>query len=73
MKKIYRILKSMACSLAGAWIGYSLYEYYDYRKHPGLYELRSAPWYTGIQVTGVFTAVLIVICLILMWLIRKKS
>ncbi len=72
MNKLYRMLKSMVCSFAGAFIGYSLYQYYHYKKNPGLYELQSAPWYTDILVFGASASVFIAVILIIMWLIRKK-
>ena len=56
----------------GVFLGSSLYQYLDYKAHPGLYEMQSAPWYTAIQIRGLFTVVLVVITLAVMAIIRKK-
>ena len=59
-------------SFIGVFIGNSTYRYFDYKKHPGLYEIQSAPWYTSIQIYGLATVIVILIAIILKLLIKKK-
>lgn len=72
MRRIYQILKVLAASMIGIFIGTSIYQYMDYKRRPGLYALNSAPWYTGIQVMGIFTGVILVVLVAAMWVIRRK-
>lgn len=72
MKNLYRILKTLVWCFIGVFIGSSIYQYYDYKVQPGLYEMQSAPWYLSIEIRGIFTAVIVVIILVGMWIIRKK-
>lgn len=72
MKNLYNILRIVMWSFIGVFIGYSGYTYYDYKKHPDLYAMQSAPWYLGIELYGVFTIIVVAIILIIMWSIRKK-
>ena len=72
MERLYKTLKIAFFVFLGIFIGGSLYIVYDYNAHPGLYALRSAPWYLDILINGIFTAVvLIAITVIMLILIRK--
>ena len=66
MKKLYGFLRILLWCFIGVFLGSSLYQYLDYKAHPG------APWYTAIQIRGLFTIVLVVITLAVMAIIRKK-
>lgn len=57
MKKLYTILNAAFWCFIGVFLGVSLYTCWDYRAHPGLYALQSAPWYLSIQIHAVFTIV----------------
>ena len=46
--------------------------YFDYKKHPDLYEIQSAPWYMSIQIYGLGAGIVIFIAIILKFLIKKK-
>lgn len=72
MKKLYHILKMVLWSFIGVFIGSSIFQYYDYKTHPDLYQWQSAPWYLIIEIRGIFTAVIVAAILIAMWIIRKK-
>ena len=51
----------------GMFAGFALYEYIDYKVRPGLYAMRSAPWYVGLLPPGV-------VCLMVMaaaWVLRR--
>ena len=72
LKKWNMNLNTIIGSFFGVFIGHSMYRYFDYKKHPGLYEIQSAPWYTSIQIYGLATFVVIFIAIILKFLIKKK-
>lgn len=71
-EKIKRILNIIMSSSIGVFLGYSMYEYWHFKKYPGLYALQSAPWYTRIFVHGLFTAALITVCIIIKILFIKR-
>lgn len=73
MKKLYKIMKTSIWCFIGIFIGNSLFRYYDYKTHPGLYLCQSAPWYLAIELEGVFTAVVVMVFLIIMRIIKKKT
>ena len=52
MKTIHKISGIFLWCVVGVFLGKSVYTYYDYTAHPGLYETWSAPWYTGILRDG---------------------
>lgn len=72
LKKWNMNLNTIIGSFIGVFIGHSMYRYFDYKKHPGLYEIQSAPWYTSIQIYGLSTFVVIFIAIILKLLIKKN-
>lgn len=60
-------------SFIGLFIGHSIYRYFHYKKHPSLYEIQSAPWYTSIQIYGLGAGLVIFIAIILKFLIKNKK
>ena len=72
MKTFYYILRIVLWSSIGVFMGSSVFTWYDYKCHPGLYAMQSAPWYLGIQVNGIYTVITVGIILLLMWMTRKK-
>ena len=55
----------------GAFVGHAIYVYLDYRTYPGLYDMQSAPWYTGILYYGIFTIVPLIIAVIIKLFLEK--
>lgn len=72
MRKLYDFLGIAVWSFVGVFLGSSIYTFYDYKTHPGLYAMQSAPWYLSIQVRSVFTLALVAAALLLRWYLRKK-
>ena len=72
MKKFNKVLNIIMGSFFGVFIGYSIYQYVDYKRNPGLYEIQSAPWYTGIKIYGLVTLVVLLTGIILKLLIKSK-
>ena len=72
MEKAYRILKIAIGCVIGVFIGTSIYQCIDDNMHKDLYMLTSAPWYLSIQVNALFTVVIVIILLVIMYILRKK-
>ena len=72
MKKLYNILKIVLWSFIGVFIGKSFFKWYDYNAHPDLYAMQSAPWYLSIEISAVFTIIVVIVILAVMWIIRGK-
>lgn len=72
-KRLNNALNIVIGSFAGVFIGHSVYKYYDYMKHPDLYMIQSAPWYTSIKIYGLGTAAILSTSIILKLLIKRKQ
>ena len=70
--RINKFLNVVMGCCVGFFAGYSAYTAYDFKKHPGLYAMQSAPWYTGILLYGALTLGVILLALIAKIIIRKK-
>lgn len=73
MKKLNGMLDLIMGAFVGAFLGYGLFVVWDYKAHPGLYAMRSAPWYTGIVLYGAFTLAVLLVCLVLKAAIRRRG
>ena len=77
MKRFYLFLGGVDLLLVLACAFRSLAIYLDYTRHPQLYAVYSAPWYTDILVTVILTAVGILITGIIGfsvgWLCKRRS
>lgn len=65
LKKLNGILNILISSFIGAFAEYVIYVCLDYRTHPQVYDMQSAPWYTGILYYGMFTMVPLIIAVFL--------
>ena len=72
MKKLYGILKAALGGFLGVFLGMTTYTCWDYRAHPGLYALQSAPWYLSIQIHAVLTGAACAVLLVGMLIIKRK-
>ncbi len=72
MKKIYNFLMILLWSFIGVFIGTSLYRFYDFKAHPELYAMISAPWYLSIQLNAILTAIIVLILFVITRVIKKK-
>lgn len=71
--KLNSVLNILMGAAAGVFIGYGAYTLWDYKAHPGLYAMQSAPWYRGILVYGVVAAVILVLGFVLKQIMRKSA
>jgi len=65
LKKLNHILNIIIGSFIGVFIGHGIYVFWDYRTHPDLYAIQSAPWYTSILVYGIFTVVILIVAIVI--------
>lgn len=72
LKKLNGILNILISSLIGASAGHVIYVCLDYRTRPGLYDMQSAPWYTGILYDGIVTIVPLIIAIIIKLFLWRK-
>lgn len=56
----------------GAFFGYGIYVYLQYRGEPELFAAQSAPWYSSIIVDGIITLIMMTVCIISKVIIRRK-
>ena len=54
----------------GVFIGHGIYVVWNLKFHPQLYAMQSAPWYISILVYGIFTVILLVICMLLKIIVK---
>jgi hypothetical protein len=62
----------MGASIGGL-IGRGIYVIWDFKTHPELYAVQSAPWYTSILVYGAFTLVVLLVCTVIKAMIKSKQ
>ena len=72
LKKLNQITNITIGSFVGVFIGCGIYVFWDYKKHPDLYAMQSAPWYTSIFVYGIVMLIFVTLAVIVKLIIRKK-
>ena len=70
MKRLHTLLNIMMGAFAGVFLGHSAYVVWQYKTHPQVYALWSAPWYTSILVYGTLTLGVEGICALLKALLK---
>lgn len=73
LKKLNRLLNTIMGAFVGVFIGHGLYVYWDFKAHPDLYAMQSAPWYTSILLYGAVTAAILLAALVVKLIIRQKA
>lgn len=72
LKKLNGILNIVIGTCIGIYIGYGISVFWDYKTHPDLYLVRSAPWYTGILLHEIVTVVILIALIIIKLIIRLR-
>lgn len=72
LKKVKDLLNIIIGTTIGVYIGNVLFTVYDYRAHPGLYAMQSAPWYTRIVALGAMCCVLLAIEILAADIVRRR-
>ena len=70
--KLNTFLNCVIGAFTGVFIAESIFTYWDYKTHPEIYEVTSAPWYTSILLFGIITLSIILVALIVKLIIREK-
>ena len=65
MKKLNKMLNIIIGAVMGVFVGRGLYVAWNFKTHPEFYAMQSAPWYTSILVDGVFTLIVLLICIVI--------
>jgi ABC-type antimicrobial peptide transport system permease subunit len=73
MKRLNTILNTIMDAFIGGFIGHGIYVIWDFKTHPELYAIQSAPWYTSILVYGAFTIVVLLVCIVIKAIIKSKQ
>ncbi len=73
LKKLNRLLNTITGAFVGVFIGHGLYVFWDFKAHPDLYAMQSAPWYTSILLYGAMTAAILLAALVIKLIIRQKA
>ena len=71
MKRLNSILNTIIAVFIGVFIGHGIYVILDFKTYPELYAMQAIPWYTSILVYGIFTCVILLICIVIKALIKN--
>lgn len=72
LKRINNLMNIVIGAAIGVFIGCGLYNFSDFKHHPELYAMQSAPWYTQLVPWGGVTIRIIAIAAIIKLICRKK-
>ncbi len=70
-EKAVRFIKIFMGSAVGVFLGRAVFVWLDFSKDPDLYELRSAPWYTEIQIAGLACLAVRAVCALALLVLRR--
>ena len=73
MKKLNNILNVIIGAFVGVFIGHGAYVFWSFKTRPELYAMQSAPWYTSILIYGVFSLVVLLVCIVIKAIIKHKQ
>jgi len=65
MKRLSTILNTIMGAFVGVFIGHGICVALNFKMNPGMYAMQSAPWYTSILLYGVFTLIVLTICIVI--------
>ncbi|MCD8144014.1 MAG: hypothetical protein LUD79_01525 [Oscillospiraceae bacterium] len=71
MKKLNNFLNILIGAFVGVFIGHGIYIYLDFKTHPDLYAMQSAPWYTSIFVYGAVALTVVLVAVVVKIIIRS--
>ena len=72
-EKISFYFRLFAGCVFGVFLGNGIYRFYDFKTHPDLYVMQSAPWYTSLIPSGVIAIGLIILSLGISAILKKKK
>ncbi len=72
MKRLSSLLKIAIGAVIGVFLGDSLFTWWNYTAHPQRYAMQSAPWYLSIQINTIFTLLIVLLLLAILYFVRKR-
>lgn len=72
IKIVNNFLNGFIGACIGIFISSSIYKYYDFKTHPDLYMVNSAPWHLSIEIHALFTVIICAITIIIKYIIKRK-
>ena len=72
LRRLNQIINITIGSFVGVFIGHGIYVFWDYRTHPDLYAMQSAPWYTSIFIYAIGMLIFLAVAVIAKIIIRNK-
>ena len=72
MKRLEQALRIFLGCWIRAFLGDALWRWADYRAHPEIHAMNSAPWYTAVQINAVLTLIVAVIILVVLRYLKRK-
>jgi len=72
-KRINELINIIIGVSIGVFTGYGLYSFLDFKSHPELYAMQSAPWYIRLILWGSVTIGIVAIAAIIKLIIRKRT
>ena len=77
MRKGKNFLNIFMGASLGCYIGHCIFVLWNHHRHPEVYGMQSAPWYTSIWVNGLMVLAIMLICtmikMILKYMEKRKS
>ena len=73
MKKINDLVNVFMGAFIGVFIGRVFFVVWNFKTSPELYAMQSAPWYTSILVSAVFTLVVLLVCVMIKAIIKRMA
>lgn len=70
--KLNQIVNIIMISFICQFIGSGFYKYWHFRKYPAFHAVQSTPWYISILIHGLFTLVILTICIIIKVILKKR-
>ncbi|MDC0828449.1 hypothetical protein, partial [Faecalitalea cylindroides] len=73
MKRLNQILDILIGCFIGAFLGSGVSRFLDFKSHPDLYAIQSAPWYASIISQGIIITIIVIILILIKVIMNKKK
>lgn len=68
-----KLINKIMLVIVVGFIGCSLYSFWDYKTNPVKYMVTSAPWYINVYLNAIVAVVLLMVCVIIKWFLKKRG
>ena len=73
MSRQYKNLRTVLWAVVGLWVFYAVYAGIRNAAQPEINMVNSAPWYTGVLITGILVLPCAALLLLAMHLVKRKD